>query len=279
MGLQVEEGRANGPRRRRVQETAAQGASSLVSEAVRKVRTEIMTGRLRPGQKLVEAELVAALGISRASVREVLRALQGERLIELVPNRGPSVAGLGSRQVDDIEQVWTLLTSDALSRFASTRKAEDVAALRERLQRIRQTLGAGRNVEAIDAINAFFWYIIQRCGNAVLLDVVVLLVSRLNFLRAQSMRDARWRKLCGKEIGAILAAVEAGDPEAARASTAVHIGSTCQAARGAASVVESEEGRPVEEAPVRSLPLIPLDEYLDRGLAPRRRAPGRRGKP
>lgn len=256
---------------RLLREPADKSPASLVSEAVRKVRTEIMTGRLRPGQKLVEAELVAALGISRASVREVLRALQGERLIELVPNRGPSVASLGLQQVDEIEQVWTLLTSDALSRFATMRKPEDLEALRKRLRLVRKTLGSDRSVEAIDAINAFFWYIIQRCGNSVLLDVVVLLVSRLNFLRAQSMRSAGWRKLCGKEIGAILAAIEAADPKATRVATEMHIGSTCRAARGAADVLQTGDEKSTEGEPIRALPQIPLEEYLDRGLAPSRR--------
>lgn len=252
---------------------------SLVGEAVRKVRIEIMTGRLRPGQKLVEAELVASLGISRASVREVLRALQGERLIELVPNRGPSVASLGPVEIDEIEQVWRLLTCDAISRFAITRTAEDVVALRDRLRRVRKTLAADGSVAAIDAINAFFWYMIQRCGNAVLLDVVVLLVSRLNFLRAQSMRDLRWRKLCGKEIGKILAAIEASDPEAARAATAVHVGSTCQAARGVADVLDDRVSKPAVGRTAHSLPQIPLEEYLDRGLSPgsRKKSTHRRG--
>lgn len=276
MSLQFEERRTAGaPRHQR-----GSSPPSLVGEAVRKVRIEIMTGRLRPGQKLVEAELVAALGISRASVREVLRALQGERLIELVPNRGPSVASLGPVEIDEIEQVWRLLTCDAVARFAVTRKVEDLDALRVRLRRVRKTLDAGGSVAAIDAINAFFWYVIQRCGNAVLLDVVVLLVSRLNFLRAQSMRDARWRKLCGKEIGRILIAIEAADPEAARAATAVHIGSTCQAARGLPDVKESADGKVPRSAAVHALPQIPLDEYLDRGLAPRpirRRAGSRAG--
>lgn len=254
------------------QRQSGNSAPSLVSEAVRKVRIEIMTGRLRPGQKLVEAELVAALGISRASVREVLRALQGERLIELVPNRGPSVASLGPIEIDEIEQVWQLLTCDAISRFALTRKAEDLDAMRERLRRVRKTLAADDSVAAIDAINAFFWYAIQRCGNSVLLDVVVLLVSRLNFLRAQSMRDTRWRKVCGKEISKILAGIVASDPKGARAATAVHIGSTCQAARGVANVLVNKAGKQTVGGSAHSLPQIPLDEYLDRGLAPTTRS-------
>lgn len=242
-------------------------ALSIVGEATRKLRIEIMTGRLRPGEKLVEVDLAGDLGISRASVREVLRALQGERLIELIPHKGPSVASLGLQEIDEIEQVWMLLTADALTRFARHRSVADLSALRRKLRLVKTALAKGHSLEAIDAINAFFWYVIQRCGNSVLLDVVVSLVSRLNFLRAQSLRDERWRNVCASEIGAILDALDGGSPAAARTATSCHISSTCQAARDVAiSHNRDDDGARKSEVP-RSLPRIPLDEYLDRGLA------------
>ena len=260
--------RTSSARQIRKSGTPVHSSPGLVGEAVRTLRTEIMSGRLRPGQKLVEAELGAELQISRASVREVLRALQGERLIELIPHKGPSVASLGAREVDDIEQVWMLLTADALTRFARHRNVADLGVLRRRLRHVKSSLANGRNLEAIDAINAFFWYIIQRCGNAVLLEVVVSLVSRLNFLRAQSLRDDRWRSVCANEIGAILDALDASNPAAAHAATAGHILSTCQAARDVAITSDRDEGGDRPSVPPRSLPRIPLDDYLDRGLAP-----------
>ena len=257
------------PRSRQRRQSAARAPvpSSLVTEAARKLRGAIMTGRLLPGGKLIESDLAIELCISRATVREVLQALQGERLIELIPNKGPSVAKLGPREIDDIEQVWMLLTADVLTRFAGNRKVADLSALKRRLRHVRAALERGRSLEAIDAINAFFWYIIQRCGNAVLLDVVVSLVSRLNFLRAQSLRDERWRGVCANEIGAILEALNAGNPVAAKSATCVHIASTCQAARDVAIACDSEADSDVDRVAPQALPRIPLDEYLGRGLA------------
>ena len=98
--------------------------------------------------------------------------------------------------------------------------------------------------------------------------VVVSLVSRLNFLRAQSLRDDRWRSVCANEIGAILDALDASNPAAAHAATAGHILSTCQAARDAAITSDRDKGGDRPSVPPRSLPRIPLDDYLDRGLAP-----------
>ena len=241
--------------------------AGLVVEAVRALRAAIMTGNLRPGQKLVEADLARDLDISRASVREVLRTLEGERLIELIPNRGPSVASLGPREVDDIEQVWAMLTGEAIARFARNPRRSELAALKRRLRSLRTALSSDRGIEAIDGINAFFWYIMQRCDNAVLLDVVVSLLSRLNFLRAQSLQDTVWRKACGNEIRAILSALETCDPEAARRAAVQHIASTCIAARSVALAQDAERGDGRTSSGLRLLPVIPLDEYLDRGLA------------
>ncbi len=61
---------------------------SVIDQAVGRLRKMIMLGELRPGQKLVEADLCRDLAVSRASIREALRIMEKERLIELIPNRG-----------------------------------------------------------------------------------------------------------------------------------------------------------------------------------------------
>ena len=90
---------------------------SVIEQSLKSLRSMIMNGDLAPGQKLVEASLCTNLGISRASLREALRIMEGERLIELIPNRGPSVAKLGWREIEDIHDVWAMLTSEAVYRF------------------------------------------------------------------------------------------------------------------------------------------------------------------
>ena len=89
-------------------------ALSVTENAARRLRGAIMFGEFQPGQKLIEAELCTDLGISRASLREVLRSLEAEQLVELVPNRGPSVVRLGFEEVAEIHDVWSLLTGEAI---------------------------------------------------------------------------------------------------------------------------------------------------------------------
>ncbi len=191
-----------------------------------------MAGDLHPGQKLVEADLCQELNVSRASLREALRALEAERLIELVPNRGPSVAKLGEKEIEDIHEVWALLTGDAVFHFTQLADDKDI----EKLEAVvaRRALRGANPIEQLDVTNAFFSYMTTRCGNQVLRGVVHSLVSQLNFLRAQALCQDGWRDLCAHEINDILSAIRAKKPVAARQATKRHIESACRAATAVA---------------------------------------------
>jgi DNA-binding GntR family transcriptional regulator len=204
---------------------------TVIEQSVKKLRGAIMRGDLRPGQKLVEAHLCQTLAISRASLRETLRALEAERLIELVPNRGPFVAKLGAQQVEEIHEVWALMTGEIVYRFATLATPAEVAELEVALRGVKSALRQKDTLAQLSATNAFFNYMATRCGNAVLSDMIEGLVSRLNFLRAQSLSLKGWALLCAEEIGAILAAIRSGSPAAARAATRRHITSACAAAK------------------------------------------------
>ncbi len=208
---------------------------TVIGEAVRKLRMAIMRGDLVPGQKLVEADLCRELAISRASVREALRALQADRLIELIPNRGPFVAKLDLRGVEEIHEVWALLTGKAVARFSQIATADDLAELDLTIQRLKKAVKKRAAIDQLSATNAFFGYILDRCENQVLVGFVSSLVLQVNFLRAQSLRQAGWGLRCIAEIEAIAAAIHSRQPDAARQATERHIGSACTAAKQFAS--------------------------------------------
>jgi GntR family transcriptional regulator, trigonelline degradation regulator len=64
---------------------------TVQQETVQKLGAAILTGMFQPGDRLVEAELCKMLGVSLPSVREALRSLEAERIISIVPNRGPQI--------------------------------------------------------------------------------------------------------------------------------------------------------------------------------------------
>jgi len=79
------------------------------------LRACILDGTLKPGTKLSQVSLAAQLGISRTPLREVLRMLQEEGLVEIEPNQRTRVAGLDPQELDDIYASRILLETLALS--------------------------------------------------------------------------------------------------------------------------------------------------------------------
>jgi GntR family transcriptional regulator, trigonelline degradation regulator len=89
----------------------------LREEAFERLRDAIIAGHFAPGARLVERELCEAMGVSRTSIREVLRRLEAEQLIVVEPRRGPVVARLTRKQVAEIYEVRAMLEATLLRRF------------------------------------------------------------------------------------------------------------------------------------------------------------------
>jgi DNA-binding GntR family transcriptional regulator len=79
-----------------------QNAQPLSSDLFSKLREDILTGRLVAGEKLTEMKICNKYGVSRTPVREALRQLEMDGLIETIPNRGAFVIGLSEQDIDDL---------------------------------------------------------------------------------------------------------------------------------------------------------------------------------
>jgi DNA-binding GntR family transcriptional regulator len=204
---------------------------TVIKDCISHLRSDIMSGNLRPGQKLIEADLCEQMAISRPSLREALRVLEAEKLIELVPNRGPSVARLGEREIEEIHDVWSMLTGEGVYRFAGVANAKDIAGLIRAVARLKLAARMDDPLEMIAATNAIFNTILTKCGNDLLVEMVYSLVSRINFLRARTLLDKEWRHLCIAEINTMIAAIRASKAKTARRAVQRHISSACTTAK------------------------------------------------
>jgi len=144
-------------------------------EAADWIRERIRNGRLVPGQRLVEADLVRACGVSRGKVREALRRLESEGLVEIEEFRGASVKRLGQDQVRQIYGARMAL--EGLAAGECARRAD--AQFRQRLQAIQQELDAGESAGTHDQFarlnDAWHRMIIAGSGN----DYVAQFLARL----------------------------------------------------------------------------------------------------
>jgi GntR family transcriptional regulator, trigonelline degradation regulator len=196
---------------------------SVQQQAVEKLRTAILAGVFKPGDRLIEADLCRRTGVSRPSLREALRSLESEGLIIIVPNRGPQIPVLTWEQAEQIYQVRALLEGEAAAlcaRHGTRQHHEEMrAALTAFEKAVRNNDGAIRL-----SATAEFYRILQRgSGNAVIDDLLQRLVARVNFLRAQSMSQAGRAKFSLREMRAIFQAIVDGDSRAARKAAELHV--------------------------------------------------------
>lgn len=187
------------------------------------VREAITSGYFKPGERLVEAKLCSLLGVSRTSVREALRVLATEKLITIIPNKGPSVAELSWEEAESIYHLRALLEGEAAALAAGRLQPDDLARMRGALDAFDSAVEHHDWKTRISATADFYEVIIQCCGNAVMGEVLHGLLTRINFLRARTMASPGRAKHSVRELESIFAAMEKGDARAARAAAVAHV--------------------------------------------------------
>jgi len=121
--------------------TRIEGATSLVDQVLTLTRQRILSGEYAPGSRLPVHMLADESGASLIPVREALRVLEAERLVESIPNRGARVTPLSIDDMEDLYSVRILLETEAL-RQARPLDPDEVAKLTELLERMRAAVAA-----------------------------------------------------------------------------------------------------------------------------------------
>lgn len=174
------------------------GAQSLVELALDRIRGDILRGAIGPGERLVEEQLTRRFGISRAPVREALRLLGQQGLVEHLPRRGVRVAELSAR---DMTELFGL--RDALERYAvdtalgggARPDPVRLAVLERATQRIERAAGLDEHADhahaAIDRAEAhreFHLALVALAGHRHLLRVYEPVIMQLQLYMAANMR-------------------------------------------------------------------------------------------
>jgi DNA-binding FadR family transcriptional regulator len=216
---------------------------AVTDEAIEKIKGMIVSGALRPGDRLPkESELAADLGLSRNSLREAVRALSLIRILDVRQGDGTYVTSLDPQLLlDALSFVVDFHRDDTVLEFLSVRRILEPAATAMAAARIPESeldalqaqldaLGEQPSVEELVAADLEFHRgIVQASGNSVLcslLDGLSGPTTRARIWRGLTQEDAVSRTL--HEHGAILAALRDRDAEAARSWATVHIASVEQ---------------------------------------------------
>lgn len=212
-------------RSKSVRSKAAPAATSPVQVADW-VRDRIRNGRLVPGQRLVEADIVAATGASRSKVREALRRLEADGLVTIEEFRGASVKKLGRDEVRQIYQARMALEGLAAAECAA--RADN--ALRARLLTIQKEMNDGEDAVDHDRFarlnEAWHRLIIEGSGNhyiAQFLTRLTVPIYRLLFASFYTTQRIRSANADHRVITAAIVEKRAADAEHAM-RTHIHNG-------------------------------------------------------
>lgn len=187
--------------------------SPLRDKVAEQIRAAILSGHYRPGERLVEDRLAEDFGVSRNPIREALRTLASEGLIEVTARRGAVVASLSAQEAEELLEVRATLEAANARLAARRRDAAVLEQLSSTLARGTQSAELGRADELL-ALNDEFHADLARAGhNRVLADLMRMLRDRsAPLFRGFGLEFARrsWA-----EHADILRAVIAGDAELA----------------------------------------------------------------
>jgi DNA-binding GntR family transcriptional regulator len=212
-----------GPRSKRID------VRILHQDVASKIREMIRKGVLVRGQRIVEAELCEQIGVSRTPLREALRVLESEGLVELFPHKGVFVRQPSMNEIQEMFEVMGVLEGTC-ARLTAEKMTPIGWRKIERLHQKLETHYAEGDREKYIAVNNVFHALVQElAGNRVLDEVVAKLRQKVALYRHQQIYENRRLDESIGEHREILNALRHRDPGAAELSMKRHLNRQCQA--------------------------------------------------
>lgn len=195
--------------------------SGDIEKAVVTLREGIQHGVYVAGQRLVEVDLIAALDVSRGRVREALRRLAAEGLVQIERNRGAIVRKISRKDVGDIFEVLTevsvITVSKAMQNVDKPKNRRLIEASMKAAQQFFKRTDRAVDAQQYMEENARFWDSIAAVvDNPVLVDTRLRLQTLLFRLQSQGLIVSNNRDQWITQHEEILAAMLAGDTDLAR---------------------------------------------------------------
>lgn len=187
------------------------------------LREAIIVGELKPGERLMEVQLAQKMGVSRTPVREAIRKLELEGLVEMLPRKGAHIADLSVKDIMDVLEVRATLDGLASSLSASRISDEEIKELKH-VQSQFVNYVEKENLQGSIKKDVEFHDIIYRSSrNDKLIQISNNLREQIQRFRVIYLKDYSSTRELVREHNEIIEAIIARDPEAAMKSAQSHI--------------------------------------------------------
>jgi DNA-binding GntR family transcriptional regulator len=199
-------------------------AAPLRSQVLELLRQDILASEFKPGERLVEARLCARYEVSRTVVREVLRQLESEGLVTMLPNRGPAITELTPFDARALFEARGALEGLAGALFAERATAEQRERMGEVVRRFSRNFRTADLAERLAMKDEFYDVLIAGSVNPVIDSALRGIHARVQMLRGLSMQTEGRAEETARELDAIHdAAAVRGDAGAAREACEAHV--------------------------------------------------------
>ena len=191
-------------------------SGGLSSRVYHQIRAEIIRGALVPGESVTEMGLANDCGVSRTPVREALRQLELEGLVELIPNKGAVILCISPEDISDIYQIRAMLEGSVAERAAQRATEEDVKRLHEILDLTDFYIGR-QNMQQLQAMDGQFHQLIyEMSGSRMFRRVLKDMHYYIGLTRDASFKSEGRAMQSLREHRAVLDAIAQHDGEKAK---------------------------------------------------------------
>ncbi len=181
---------------------------------------DIRLGRILPGARLRETDLAARLGISRTPVREAIRLLEADGIVEHIPRQGASLRRLGYAEVMELYEMRTVLEGTAARLAARVASELELSELAE----INTAMAAAADAGAIARLNAQFHAgVLNAAKNRYLRRAMDSMRRTLMILGPTTLMDPARARGAANEHAALLEALQSRDGASAETAMRAHI--------------------------------------------------------
>jgi DNA-binding GntR family transcriptional regulator len=187
------------------------------------VRGQIVSGRMRPGETVNEGAIAARLGVSRTPVREALKRISDEGLIDVFAQNGTFVAPISRKALEEAYVIRTALETESASRAAGRLTATAVEAFEDNLGAHELAIGRGHFADAIRLDDAFHRMIADVNGLHMLWRAVDISKAQMDRGRYLAIPQPGTGAVTIRQHRLILDAMRAGDAARAAQSMREHL--------------------------------------------------------
>ena len=187
------------------------------------LRKAILTGELKPGERLMEIHLANRLGVSRTPIREAIRKLELEGLVIMIPRRGAEVAQITEKSLKDVLEVRRALDALCVELACDRINSEEEEMLKEACDEFERATETKDATIIAKADVAFHDIIVQATGNQRLIQLINNLSEQMYRYRFEYIKDENRHDSLVDEHRIIYESIVKRDKKKAAETARLHI--------------------------------------------------------